>query len=151
MNGPQHPGLPAGALLAIAIAVAPSALPAQGSLDLQGTVRDSAGAVLPSAQLAAFRVRERRATGPLRAAATDPRGHFELQLPGPGSYVLRVTRTGYCPRSIPVRLPASRALLVRLNQVPTRPCDLTESGCPYDGSDPCTPVTSSRRPVPHGG
>lgn len=56
-----------------------------------GTVRDTNGAVLPEAKVVAVRIE----TGIERFAMTDEKGSFRILVDSPGTYLLKVSATGF--------------------------------------------------------
>src|ERR1051326_9128388 len=64
-----------------------------------GSVLDPTGTAAPAAQ-----VPLRPSAGPSRTVATDESGAFRFEPVDPGNYVVEVTREGFAPASVQVRV-----------------------------------------------
>jgi hypothetical protein len=109
---------------AIALAVAmviilpPSNVDAQGSrvaAALEGTVKDSSGAVIPGAAI----VLRNTSTNQARTMETDAVGSFHAEALAVGSYEVRVERAGFAPyRNAEIDLSLGQTLQVEIILVP---------------------------------
>src|SRR2546423_2876419 len=57
----------------------------------EGTIRDSAGAVLPAARIAVVHL----ATGVERYAFSSDEGRYRISVNAPGSYVIKISAEGF--------------------------------------------------------
>ncbi len=105
MRGPAvSPLLLVASLLSSAAAAGPAPVAARTArARLTGVVRDATGAPIAGATLSLATAQG----ASLTSARSDARGRFVLEAVPGGSYVLRVSATGFVPRRLAVRLDAS--------------------------------------------